>query len=53
MIIIYSVDDVEEKNVSNKYIHNIKESGITYKPKDEMTGGDLLIKGKPSPYAYI
>ena len=38
---------------TDKYVHKIKESGATYKPKNEMTGGDLIIKGKPSPYAFI
>jgi len=34
-------------------VHIIKESGETYRPKDQTTGGDLKLAGKPDPYAYI
>ncbi|KAL4431808.1 hypothetical protein ABPG74_015248 [Tetrahymena malaccensis] len=36
----------------NSLVHNIKESGDTFKAKGE-TGGDVVRKGKPDPYAFI
>ena len=42
-----------EKNARGPdMVHNVKESGASYKPKDG-TGGDVLIKGQPEPYAFI
>ncbi|EGR30041.1 pre-rRNA processing protein, putative [Ichthyophthirius multifiliis] len=39
-------------NQKNNFVHNIKESGDTYKAKGD-TGGDVIKKGKPDPYAFI
>ena len=34
-------------------VHHIKESGETFRAKDGQTGGDIYVKGKPQPYAFI
>lgn len=33
-------------------MHSVKESGVTFKAKGE-TGGDVVRKGKPDPYAFV
>jgi len=42
-------DSTENKN---NLVHNVQESGDTFKAKGE-TGGDVVRKGKPDPYAFI
>ena len=42
-------DSTENKN---NPVHNVQESGDTFKAKGE-TGGDVVRKGKPDPYAFI
>eukprot|EP01016_Furgasonia_blochmanni_P052652 TRINITY_DN8423_c0_g2_i3.p1 TRINITY_DN8423_c0_g2~~TRINITY_DN8423_c0_g2_i3.p1 ORF type:complete len:156 (+),score=55.23 TRINITY_DN8423_c0_g2_i3:47-469(+) len=43
-----------EKEVSRKrQVHLVKQSGEMYKPKDGRTGGDIVLPGKPDPYAFI
>lgn len=34
------------------YIHDVKESGQSFKAKGN-TGGDVQLKDKPEPYAFI
>ena len=36
----------------NNLVHNVQESGDTFKAKGD-TGGDVVRKGKPDPYAFI
>ncbi len=51
-----NLDENPEKHVKNhvfKGAHIIKESGETFKNKKKDTRGDLLLKGKPNPYAFI
>lgn len=45
--------DNKNKNSVIKGAHIIKESGETFKPKGAMTKGDLMLPGKPNPYAFI
>lgn len=34
-------------------VHVFKESGGSYRPHDSVTGGDVKVKGKPEPYAFV
>ena len=44
----------KSKKIKNiKGSHIIKESGQTFRPKGKTTKGDVLLPGKPNPYAFI